>query len=136
MLIHASCVSWQNKGILLIGDSGSGKSTGALALLEKGASLIADDYVEISIQNNAVLATCPKTIKGKIEVRGLGIIDIKSLSQTTIDVVIDCKADFASVPRMPDIKTQKFFDKEIPLYALCPFENIFAQKVLLILASL
>ena len=136
MLIHASCVKWKNKGILLIGESGCGKSTGALALIEKGATLIADDYINIDIQNNTVFAVCPDTITGKIEVRGVGIVNMKSLPQTQIDLIIDCKPDFASVPRMPEEKTQKFFDKKVPLYALCPFENIFAQKVSLILASL
>ncbi|MBP5533967.1 MAG: HPr kinase/phosphatase C-terminal domain-containing protein [Alphaproteobacteria bacterium] len=136
MLIHASCVKWKNKGILLIGESGCGKSTGALALIEKGATLIADDYINIDIQNNTVFAVCPDTITGKIEVRGVGIVNMKSLPQTQIDLVIDCKPDFASVPRMPEEKTQNFSNKEVPLYALCPFENIFAQKVSLILASL
>ena len=136
MLIHASCVKWKNKGILLIGESGCGKSTGALALIEKGATLIADDYINIDIQNNTVFAVCPDTITGKIEVRGVGIVNMKSLPQTQIDLVIDCKPDFASVPRMPEEKTQNFSNKEVPLYDLCPFENIFAQKVSLILASL
>lgn len=136
MLIHASCVRFQNKGILLIGNSAQGKSTGALALIEKGATLVADDYVDISVQNDAILAVCPNTILGKIEVRGVGIIKMKNIPQTTVDLVIDCKADFVSIPRMPDIKKHIFFEKEIPLFALCPFENIFAQKVSLILASL
>lgn len=136
MLIHASCVEWQNKGILLIGASGKGKSTGALALIEKGAILIADDYVDITIQNDAVLAVCPASIAGKIEVRGVGVVPMKHLPQTTIDLVIDCKTNFSDINRMPDIKKQKFFEKEVPVFALCPFENIFAQKVSLILASL
>ena len=136
MLIHASCVRWQNKGILLLGNSSQGKSTGALALIEKGAVLVADDYVELSKKNNDIIATCPQTISGKIEVRGIGIISMDFSTQTNVDFVIDCVKDFASVPRMPDKKTKKFFDKEIPLYALCPFETIFAQKVSLILANL
>ena len=66
MLVHASCVCWQNKGILFIGDSGNGKSTAALALIEKGATLVADDYVEINLKNGKIHATCPKNIFGKI----------------------------------------------------------------------
>ena len=136
MLIHASCVRWQNKGILLIGNSGQGKSTGALALIEKGAALVADDYVELNPKEDKILATCPTTTAGKLEARGVGIVSMDFLPQTSVDLIIDCKADFKSVPRMPDAKTQKFFDREIPVYSLCPFENIFAKKVSLILASL
>ena len=136
MLIHASCVLWQNKGILLIGDSGCGKSTGALALIEKGATLIADDYVEISVQKDKIIATCPQTTAGKIEVRGVGIVSVKSLPECAVDVVIDCKADFKSIPRIPDSKKWTVLEKQIPLYTLCPFDKIFETKVSFILASL
>ena len=136
MLIHASCVLWQNKGILLVGDSGCGKSTGTLALIEKGATLIADNYCEINVQNDKVIATCPPTITGKIEVRGVGIVSVKSIPECAVDVVIDCKSDFKSVPRMPDNKKWTILEKQIPLYALCPFDKIFETKVSLILASL
>ncbi|MBO5997441.1 MAG: HPr kinase/phosphatase C-terminal domain-containing protein [Alphaproteobacteria bacterium] len=136
MLVHASCVKWQNKGILLIGDSGCGKSTGALALIGKGATLIADDYVEISVQNDTVVADCPQTISGKMEVRGVGIISIENLPQTNIDVVINCVPDFKSYPRMSHSKSWEEAGKKVPLYELCPFENIFTEKVSLILATL
>ena len=55
-IIHATLVSLQNKGILLKGKSGSGKSDLALRLIEnKGAILVADDMVELNIDNNRLI---------------------------------------------------------------------------------
>ena len=136
MLIHASCVQWQNKGILFVGDSGCGKSTASLALIEKGAVLVADDYVKIELKNDKIEALCPKNIFEKIEVRGIGIVPMKAIEKTSVDVVIRCIGDFSVIERMPE-KEQYFFEKKaLPMYRLCPFENIFSTKVSLILATL
>ena len=136
MLVHASCVRWQNKGILLIGDSGSGKSTAALALIEKGATLVADDYTEISLKNEKIQATCPENILGKIEVRGVGIVPTKAKKETFIDIVIQCVPDFSSIERMPEEKLYSLLEKTLPMYRLCPFESVFTTKVSFILATL
>jgi len=72
--IHASCVAIRSKGILILGESGAGKSDLALRLMDDGARLVADDRTELSIERGRLCAPAPKSIAGLIEVRGLGIV--------------------------------------------------------------
>ena len=129
MLVHASCVLWKNKGILLLGNSGSGKSTAALRLIEKGAVLIADDYIELSDDLNAV---CPDNIFGKIEVRGVGICSMPAQKQTQIHLAIQCTTNFNEPERIPP---KKDFNGA-PLFTLCPFDYLFCTKVELLLEEI
>ena len=72
--IHASCVAIGGKGVLILGDSGAGKSDLALRLIDDGAKLVADDRTELYAARGTLCARAPKSIAGLIEVRGLGII--------------------------------------------------------------
>jgi hypothetical protein len=72
--IHASCVTIGSKGILILGESGAGKSDLALRLMDDGARLVADDRTELTIERGRLCARAPKSIAGLIEVRGLGIV--------------------------------------------------------------
>ena len=75
-LIHASCVAIAGRGVLIEGPSGSGKSDLALRLIDRGARLVSDDYCRLSVRSNTLLATAPVTIAGKLEIRGLGIVEV------------------------------------------------------------
>ncbi len=72
--IHASCVAINARGVLILGDSGAGKSDLALRLIDGGAKLVSDDRTELYIARGRLCARAPKSIAGLIEVRGLGII--------------------------------------------------------------
>ena len=74
VLLHASCVAISGRGVLIIGPSGSGKSALALQLMAFGASLVADDQTELTVQGGTLIARCPPTMSGLIEARGLGIL--------------------------------------------------------------
>ena len=50
-ILHATCIAWQGRGVLIRGPSGSGKSALALGLMAHGAVLVADDRVKLSLQN-------------------------------------------------------------------------------------
>ncbi len=80
-IIHGVLVEVSGLGILLLGDSGVGKSETALALIEKGHRLIVDDSVEITCTNGNVLMGQSSTeiLNHHMEIRGLGIINIKEL---------------------------------------------------------
>ena len=68
------------EGILLIGDSGIGKSEAAVELLKRGHRLIADDAVEIrKVSTNSLVGTAPKLIRNYIELRGIGIVNVAKL---------------------------------------------------------
>lgn len=74
MLVHASCVDIAGAGVLILGPSGAGKSDLALRLIVEGAFLVADDQVALDVQEGRILARCPETIGGLVEVRGSGIL--------------------------------------------------------------
>ena len=68
------------EGILLIGESGIGKSETAVELLKRGHRLIADDAVEIrKVSGNRLVGTAPKLIRNYIELRGIGIVNVAKL---------------------------------------------------------
>ena len=94
--MHGVLVDIYGEGVLIIGASGIGKSETALELIKRGHRLIADDAVEIKkIANNTLIGTCPELIRYLIELRGIGIINVKELFgvgavklQKTINLVI------------------------------------------------
>ncbi len=75
--MHASCVAVDARAILIAGNSGAGKSSLALALIDRGADLIADDQTLLIQQNGALLASAPARLAGRIEVRNLGIMPMR-----------------------------------------------------------
>ena len=77
---HGVLVEVYGEGILLIGDSGIGKSEAAIELLKRGHRLIADDAVEIhKVSASALVGTAPALIRNYIELRGIGIINVAKL---------------------------------------------------------
>ena len=77
---HGVLVEVYGEGILLIGDSGIGKSEAAIELLKRGHRLIADDAVEIcKVSTNTLVGTAPELIRNYIELRGIGIINVAKL---------------------------------------------------------
>lgn len=77
---HGVLVEVYGEGLLLVGDSGVGKSETALELLKRGHRLIADDAVEIrKLSNASLVGTAPDLIRNYIELRGIGIINVAKL---------------------------------------------------------
>lgn len=77
---HGVLVEVYGEGILLMGDSGIGKSEAAVELLKRGHRLIADDAVEIrKMDNHQLVGTAPELIRNYIELRGIGIINVAKL---------------------------------------------------------
>lgn len=77
---HGVFVEVYGEGILILGESGVGKSEAALELVKRGHRLVADDIVEIKkISERTLMGTAPDIIRHFIEIRGIGILDIKNL---------------------------------------------------------
>ena len=76
---HGVLVRLLDKGVLITGKSGLGKSECAVELLYKGAFLVADDVVLIKQNNEELIGSPPETIKNLIEIRGIGIINVKDI---------------------------------------------------------
>ncbi|MEI7910704.1 MAG: HPr(Ser) kinase/phosphatase [Verrucomicrobiota bacterium] len=106
--VHGCMVDMRGIGILIIGRSGSGKSETAIGLIERGASLVADDMVSIKYVGGELVATAPALSRGYMEIRGIGIINIANLYGLTsirpfkrLDLVVLLKpgADLNEVDR-------------------------------------
>ena len=77
---HGVLVEVFGEGVLILGDSGIGKSETAIALVERGHRLIADDAVEIKrVSAKTLVGSAPSLIKHYVELRGIGIIDVRRL---------------------------------------------------------
>ena len=94
---HGVLVEVYGEGILLIGDSGIGKSEAAVELLKRGHRLIADDAVEIrKTSESTLVATAPEVVRNFVELRGIGIINVAQLfgagavrREVDIDLVVN-----------------------------------------------
>jgi HPr kinase/phosphorylase len=78
--IHGVLVDVYGEGVLITGESGIGKSEAALELLKRGHRLVTDDVVEIrKVSDETLIGTAPEITRHFIELRGIGIIDVKTL---------------------------------------------------------
>lgn len=96
MTVHGVLVDCYGEGLLIMGESGIGKSEAALELVRRGHRLVADDVVEIRRVNEwTLIGSAPEITQYFLEVRGIGIIDVKTLfgvesikAKQNIDIVI------------------------------------------------
>ncbi|MDD6614706.1 MAG: HPr(Ser) kinase/phosphatase [Lachnospiraceae bacterium] len=94
--IHGVLVDVYGEGVLIMGESGIGKSEAALELIKRGHRLVSDDVVEIrKVSGDTLVGTAPDITRHFIELRGIGIIDVKTLfgvesvrNTQSIDLVI------------------------------------------------
>lgn len=129
--LHASCVVFGEHGVLLRGPSGCGKSDLALRLIDAGAILLSDDYVELSEDRAHIVARPPSAIKGLIEVRGLGILRLPFCGQASIRLVVDI-AEPANIDRLPakrHIDLEDFPGLPMRYMLVSPFEASASAKI-------
>lgn len=80
LLVHGCMVDVQGIGVLIQGDSGCGKSESVIGLLQRGASLVADDAVRLRlVEDREIIGSAPDLTRGMIEIRGLGILNVAAL---------------------------------------------------------
>src|SRR5512138_2277416 len=91
--MHSGLLDVYGIGVLLLGDSGIGKSECALDLIVRGHRLVADDAVDVQRRNGTTLVgTCPPQTRHHLEVRGLGIMNVQELfgvASTRHSIVIE-----------------------------------------------
>jgi len=97
--LHSSTVALDGRAVLISGPSGSGKSDLALRMLDRGFTLVSDDRTILRRQGGKLIASAPDTIKGKLEVRGVGIVEMKTVANVPVALVVELTSE---ISRMPD----------------------------------
>ncbi|MDJ0612040.1 MAG: HPr kinase/phosphatase C-terminal domain-containing protein [Rhizobiaceae bacterium] len=116
---HCNVISIEQQGILIEGPSGSGKTSLALGLLERAklralkCTFISDDQVMLENRHGSLHAKTPKTIAGKVEIRGFGITEIPFEREAQIQLVAKLVPD-NEIERIPEPKTCRILGMEIP----------------------
>lgn len=131
--LHATTVAINGRGVMITGPSGSGKSDLALRLIDRGATLVSDDYTDCVAHDGAVTASPPPTIAGRMELRGIGIVEMPYLPEIDVAMVV---ALGETVERMPEPHPKRVAGVDIPAIALVPFEASAPIKVEIALSRL
>lgn len=133
--IDGTCVEVEGIGVLIRGPTGCGKSDLALRLIDEGAKLISDDYTEISNENFILVAKAPKNIRGLLEIRGIGVVKIKSNYRVKLSAIINLvKVD--QIERMPEERKVNLCDVNIPVFFLNAYEASSVAKVRIIIRKI
>jgi serine kinase of HPr protein (carbohydrate metabolism regulator) len=125
--VHTSCVAIRGRAVLLAGRSGRGKSDLALRLIDRGAKLVSDDYTLVRRSGDTLLAAAPATISGKIEVRGVGILEFPAERDVPVALIVDLDMDPTRLPASPEARTVA--GVAIPVVALSALEASAPIKV-------
>jgi hypothetical protein len=113
------------RGVLIEGPSGAGKSDLALRCLQHGFRLVADDRVLVWADAGRLYGRAPDTLRGLIEVRGLGVLRVDPVGFCEIALV----ARLGPPERMPDPATETILGIATPLAAVEPFESSAPAKL-------
>ncbi len=131
--LHATTVAINGLAVLLAGVSGIGKSDRALRLIDRGATLVSDDYTRVERIDGQLIATAPETIAGLMEVRGIGLV-----AMAHVDAPVALLIDLSDrVDRLPaDPLTRAVAGIDVPVVTLAPLEASAPIKVELALDAL
>ena len=111
--IHSTSVVIDDNGVLILGDSGSGKSDLALRLIDSGATLISDDISICRKNLNNIYLYCPPEIKGLLEVREIGVITVPFVERIKLRLVVNLKSN--NNERFPKESSFRILGIKIPI---------------------
>jgi HPr kinase/phosphorylase len=111
--MHASCVAFDGRGVLILGPSGAGKSALALQLMGIGADLVADDRVALHLQDGVPVASAPPGLPPLIEARGIGLLHARLRAEARVVLAVDLGR--SEPDRLPPRREMRLLDVAIPL---------------------
>jgi serine kinase of HPr protein (carbohydrate metabolism regulator) len=129
--LHASCVAIDGRAVLIEGLSGSGKSDLALRLIDRGATLVSDDYTIVRRHADTLIASAPSNIAGLIEVRGVGLVPMPVVADVPVALIVTISDDVERLPE--DLEREVIAGESMPRCRVSPFEASAPFKVELIL---
>lgn len=139
-LVNGTAVAWRGEGVLILGPTGSGKSDLTLRLIDAGATLIADDVVELKREGQALLLSFPPEgpaeLKGKMEVKGLGIISVPLAPPGVPLALVVRSTPREAVALIPESLESEWLGLQVPTIGIDLLEPSAPAKVRLALAKL
>lgn len=99
--VHATSLAIHGRAVLLMGPSGIGKSDLALRLIDRGATLVSDDYTCVQRVGSQLRLHAPERIAGKIEVRNIGIMDVAHVDDAPAALVVQLTEHAKRLPEAP-----------------------------------
>ena len=129
--LHASTVALDGHAVVISGPSGSGKSDLALRLIDRGFVLVSDDQTIAKKDGDRLIATAPPTIAGKLEVRGIGIVDMERTESAPIALAVELTGE---IQRLPDDSRERLIlGVKLPLISINAAEASAPAKIALAL---
>lgn len=128
LAVHGTCVDIKGAGILICGKSGAGKSSLGLQLIDRGAILVADDQTLLSLEREALVAQCPVSLRGIMEVRGIGLCAFPFQEKSYLRLCIEiCEEE--DLERFPDSLFVEYYEIKVPLLKMKKADPLGAIKV-------
>jgi len=126
-MFHASTVARDGRAVMITGPSGSGKSDLALRLLDQGFRLVSDDQTIVSRDGDRLLASAPPTIAGRMEIRGIGIVDMDAVTDVPVALVVELTSEIRRLP--DDSRERPILGVGVPLVSVDAMTASAAAKV-------
>ena len=131
---HASTVAVDGRAVLITGPSGAGKSDLALRLIDRGYTLVSDDQTIVRREGDRLVASAPPNIAGKLEIRGVGIVDMETAKDVPVALVVQLTSE---IERLPDERRERpILGVNLPLVSMDALTASAASKVSLALDRL
>jgi serine kinase of HPr protein (carbohydrate metabolism regulator) len=125
--VHGTCVAIDGRAVLIEGRSGGGKSDLALRLIDRGATLVADEQVVCQRHDGGLVASPPAHAAGRIEVRGIGAVEMPHAERVSVSLLI---AILDSPSQHPDdARTRRIAGVDVPVLPLAALEPSAPIKV-------
>ena len=129
--VHASTVATEGRAVLISGPSGSGKSDLTLRLLDRGFTLVSDDQTVVRRDGDRLIASAPPTIAGKLEIRGIGVVDIDHVEDVPVALLVELTSEIQRLP--DDSRERPILGVQLPLVSVDAMAASAPSKVALAL---